>query len=187
MSTELSLPTDPAGVVVIVRDPDHDGRCEHVAAMLGLRRMATLVVDAGTPDQLAAVLDRIGEDARVRGLPVGVLGIADGATTALAVAAARPTAITAVVACCPTSELPARDLERVRAATLFVAGSSDLWGQRVGRAMADRMLAIEHVIVVPGAGQAFEKPGALDEMIAFASRWFEENFRRGPTQRAAAR
>ena len=183
LEAKLFMPEALVGFVII---SGRDAHTEHLAALFATRRIATLLVDAR--EDLVAVLDSVIVNGLDRGCPIGVLGVADAAATALLAASRRPDIVTAVVACGSRREVSIGELEANRAATLFIVGSSDLFGMQLARAQARKSLASTHVVVVPGANAAFSQPGALDEVAELASLWFEEHFRRQvPAKIAAAR
>lgn len=211
LDATLTVPPDALGLVVFAHGSGStrwSARNQYIAAALASRRIATLLVDLETADEVAlealeatlrddshilaerliAVLDSVLVNELDDDLPIGLFGSDVAAAASLIAAARRPDVVTAVVSCSGRLDLAASSLEQVRAATLFITASSDLWGQRTNRAMAGKLLGINHLVVVPGAGPAFSEPGALDEVAALAGRWFEENFRRGmPVKRTAAR
>jgi putative phosphoribosyl transferase len=63
-------------------------------------------------------------------------------------------------------------LTRVRAPTLLIVGGHDYPVIALNREAQQRLKVECELMVVPRATHLFEEPGALDQVIAHASRWF---------------
>ena len=104
-------------------------------------------------------------------LPIGFFGASTGAGAAL-VAAADNGRIFAVVSRGGRPDLAGDALERVRAPTLLIVGGHDYPVIGLNREAQQRLKVESELVIVPGATHLFEEPGALDQVIAHASRWF---------------
>ena len=104
-------------------------------------------------------------------LPIGYFGASTGAGAAL-VAAADDGRIFAVVSRGGRPDLAGNALERVLAPTLLIVGGHDYPVIALNRKAQQRLKVECDLVVVPGATHLFEEPGALDDVIAHASRWF---------------
>ena len=61
---------------------------------------------------------------------------------------------------------------RVRAPTLLIVGGQDYPVIALNREAQQRLKVESELVIVPRATHLFEEPGALDQVIAHASRWF---------------
>jgi putative phosphoribosyl transferase len=104
-------------------------------------------------------------------LPIGYFGASTGAGAAL-VAAANDGDIFAVVSRGGRPDLAGEALARVRAPTLLIVGGQEYLVITLNREAQRRLKTESEMVVVPGATHLFEEPGALDDVIVHASRWF---------------
>jgi len=162
-------------------------RNNYVAEALRKSGLATLLLDLLTPEEeirrsnvfdipllaerllLATVWAR--EQAATAQLPIGYFGARTGAGASL-VAAADDGRIFAIVSRGGRPDLAGGALERVRAPTLLIVGGNDHQVIALNREAQQRLKAESKLVIVPDATHLFEEPGALDEVIAHASRWF---------------
>jgi len=162
-------------------------RNNYVAEALRKSGLATLLLDLLTPEEeirrsnvfdipllaerllLATVWAR--EQAATAQLPIGYFGASTGAGASL-VAAADDGRIFAIVSRGGRPDLAGGALERVRAPTLLIVGGNDHQVIALNREAQQRLKAESKLVIVPDATHLFEEPGALDEVIAHASRWF---------------
>ena len=162
-------------------------RNNYVAEALRKSGLATLLLDLLTPEEeirrsnvfdipllaerllLATVWAR--EQAATAQLPIGYFGASTGAGASL-VAAADDGRIFAIVSRGGRPDLAGGALERVRAPTLLIVGGNDRQVIALNREAQQRLKAESKLVIVPDATHLFEEPGALDEVIAHASRWF---------------
>jgi putative phosphoribosyl transferase len=183
---------EKASALVIFAHGSGSGRLSprnsYVAEALRRSGLATLLLDLLTPAEetrrgnvfdipllakrllLATAWAR--EQAETAQLPIGYFGASTGAGAALA-AAADDRRIFAVVSRGGRPDLAGDALERVRAPTLLIVGGRDHTVIALNREAKRRFLKMEsELVIVPGATHLFEEPGALDAVIAHASRWF---------------
>ena len=182
---------EKASALVIFAHGSGSGRLSprnsYVAEALRRSGLATLLLDLLTPEEeslrsnvfdipllaqrllLATAWAR--EQAETAQLPIGYFGASTGAGAAL-VAAADDRRIFAVVSRGGRPDLAGDALERVRAPTLLIVGGRDHTVIALNREAQRRLKTESELVIVPGATHLFEEPGALDEVIAHASRWF---------------
>jgi putative phosphoribosyl transferase len=162
-------------------------RNNYVAEALRKSGLATLLLDLLTPEEeirrsnvfdIPLLAERLllatawaREQAKTAQLPIGYFGASTGAGAAL-VAAADDQRIFAIVSRGGRPDLAGGALERVRAPTLLIVGGHDRQVIALNREAQQRLKAESKLVIVPGATHLFEEPGALDEVIAHASRWF---------------
>jgi putative phosphoribosyl transferase len=197
LSGILTLPPDPAGVVVFAHGSGssrHSSRNRYVADQLVRGRVGTLLFDLLTKEEerdrnkvfdiplLAKRLAQVAAWVQTRpacaGLPLGYFGASTGAAAAL-VAAADPTAplISAVVSRGGRPDLAAGRLEFVRAPTLLIVGGADRTVLRLNEDAQAHLRVSSRIVVVPEATHLFEEPGALTVVAAQALSWFRTHFR----------
>ena len=182
---------EKASALVIFAHGSGSGRLSprnnYVAEALRRSGLATLLLDLLTPEEeslrsnvfdipllaqrllLATAWAR--EQVETAQLPIGYFGASTGAGAAL-VAAADDRRIFAVVSRGGRPDLAGDALERVRAPTLLIVGGRDHTVIALNRDAQRSLKAESELVIVPGATHLFEEPGALDEVIAHASRWF---------------
>jgi putative phosphoribosyl transferase len=162
-------------------------RNNYVAEALRKSGLATLLLDLLTPEEevrrsnvfdISLLATRLSlatawarEQAEISRLPIGYFGASTGAGAAL-VAAANDSRIFAVVSRGGRPDLASDALERVCAPTLLIVGGRDHPVITLNREAQHRLTVESQLVIVPGATHLFEEPGALDEVIAHASRWF---------------
>lgn len=189
----LELPADARGLVLFAHGSGssrHSPRNTFVAAELRKAGLGTLLMDLLSEGEdadsakrfdmplltrrLAMAADWVGEYPATRSLPLGVFGASTGAAAALALAAARPENIKALVSRGGRPDLagPAV-LAAVRAPSLFIVGALDTEVIALNRS-AYAMLACEkHLEIIPSASHLFEEPGRIEIVAAHAGAWFE--------------
>lgn len=111
-------------------------------------------------------------DARLAGLPIGLLGSGTAAAAAIAAASRRPREVRAVVARGGRADLAGDDLRFLRVPTLLIVGSADLPGVALARDAMRKMNAPVRLDLIAGAGPSFEEPGAPERVAALVSEWF---------------
>ncbi len=192
----LALPPGPCGVVAFAHGSGSSRfspRNREVAAALNQAGLGTLLLDLLTEregqidertrqhrfdipllgERMIAAVDWLGQREDTGALPVGLFGASTGAAAALVAAAARPATVAAVVSRGGRPDLAGDALPKVRAPVLLVVGELDTPVIGMNRDAAARMQAAAvEIEIVPGATHLFEEPGAMDAVIAHASRWF---------------
>ena len=72
-------------------------------------------------------------------------------------------------------DLAGRYLPRVRAPTLLLVGGNDFQVIELNRAALAQLRCEKELVIVPGATQLFEDPGALDQVARPAREWFQKH------------
>ncbi|MGH3759607.1 phosphoribosyltransferase family protein [Actinophytocola sp.] len=191
---ELSVPANPAGVVVFAHGSGSgrgSPRNRVVAGSLYEAGFGTVLVDlldeAEVGDRakvfdiellasrLRAAVTLVRDDPRLAGLPIGLFGASTGAAAALRAAAAPDVKVSAVVSRGGRPDLAGDALPAVDAPTLLIVGGRDeqvlMWNTEAREQMRCRA----DVTIVRGASHLFEEPGALQQVARLAVSWFEEH------------
>lgn len=108
---------------------------------------------------------------RTRSLRLGYFGTGVGTGVALIAAAKAPARVAAIVSRGGRPDTALHYLPRVKAPTLFISHDRDAlpnWIEVAHRAST----AEKELVVVPGARQLFEEPGAIEAVAQHARRWF---------------
>ncbi len=195
----LDIPENANGLVLFAHGSGssrHSPRNRQVANLLRKAGMATLLFDLLTAeeeqedratghlrfdiDRLATRLETATEwamgEPELRGLPVGYFGASTGAAAALIAAARLDDLVAAVVSRGGRPELAGAYLSRVTAPTLLVVGERDYPVIDLNREAYMRMRGTREMVIVPRATHLFEEHGALEQVAAIASWWFQQHF-----------
>lgn len=188
----LALPPAPTGMVLFAHGSGssrHSPRNNFVAQELRKVGLATLLMDLlGTDEdhdtatrfdiallarRLEAVADWLADHRDTRSLPLGLFGASTGAAAALALAAARPNSVHAVVSRGGRPDLAGPDiLAAVRAPTLLIVGALDTEVAILNQRALEQLAGEKRIEIVPGATHLFEEAGRLEVVAALAARWF---------------
>ena len=134
----------------------------------------TNVFDIGLlADRLRAAADWLGQRDDLHNAPIGYFGASTGAGAGLVAAADSPQAIGVVVSRGGRPDRAGDRLRRVNAPTLLIAGGADTEVLALNRRALELLPAEKQLSVVPSATHLFEEPGALNQVVGLASRWFE--------------
>ncbi len=148
-------------------------------------QLRRLIVDGALPPgakltvaalsaRLAAAVAWVRGHATLHALPIGLFGASTGAAAAIAVAAAHPGSIAAVVSRGGRSDLADdKSLRALGAPTLLIVGGDDIEVLRLNRAAQAQMHAPAEIAVIPGATHLFPEPGALERVADLAARWYQ--------------
>ena len=193
----LALPANPLGMVLFAHGSGssrHSPRNNFVAAELRRAGLGTLLMDLLSEDEdhdtskrfdigllahrLAAAADWVAEYPATRALPLGLFGASTGAAAALALAAARPAAIAAVVSRGGRPDLagPAV-LAAVCAPTLLLVGGLDTEVIVLNQTAYAQLACEKRLDIIPGASHLFEEPGRLEIVAQHAVDWLERHLR----------
>lgn len=200
LGATLAIPEEAKGVILFAHGSGSSRfspRNQFVADVMGEARLGTLLLDLLAADEQAAdgrtgrlrfdislLAERLqaattwlSSEVSTRALSFGYFGASTGAAAALLAAARLQDAVEAVVSRGGRPDLVPEALGYVRAPTLLIVGANDrevlAWNQEA----YDRLTAVKHLEVVPGAGHLFEETGALDRVAHLAKRWFTEHLR----------
>ncbi len=188
---DLVVPSGAGGLVIFIHGSGSSRfspRNRHVARALQENGLATLLADLLTEDEdetysnrfdiekltdrVLGLLDLVGERPDIAGLPVGLFGASTGAAAALAVAAARPDRIRAVVSRGGRPDLAMDILGNVKAPTLLIVGGLDGPVIDMNERALDHLACPKDLVIVDGATHLFEEPGKLDAVAHLATDWF---------------
>jgi putative phosphoribosyl transferase len=195
LEADLTVPLPARGVVAFAHGSGssrHSPRNRMVADRLQKEGFATVLADLLTlteeredeqtrtlrfdiallAERVAGVVDWLSGLGSTRDLPVGLFGASTGAAAALVAAAARPTAVRAVVSRGGRPDLAGSALSMVSAPTLLIVGGADPEVVRMNEEAADALAAPCELRVVPGASHLFPEPGALEQVADWAADWF---------------
>ena len=171
-------------------------RNNYVADGLHDAGLATLLLDLLTPKEaedrtnifnipllaqrLKLVEKWVEQQGATARLPIGFFGASTGAGAALLAAADPGSSVAAVVSRGGRPDLAGpRALAQVRAPTLLIVGGRDLPVIDLNRKALLHLRAEKQMVIVPGAHYLFEEPGALDQVLDYATRWFVTHLTRG--------
>lgn len=183
---------DADGMVVFAHGSGssrHSRRNRHVAEVLQIAGLRTLLLDLLTPDEDEVdrltgehrfnvqmlgdrVIGAIDWVRRTDGSPLGLFGASTGAAAALIAAARRSDDVSAVVSRGGRPDLAGDALPEVSAPTLLIVGGRDPAVLGMNEEARSRMRAETVLEIVPGATHLFEEPGALDVVADLATAWF---------------
>jgi putative phosphoribosyl transferase len=186
----LTAPPAAVGVVVFAHGSGssrQSPRNQTVARKLNFSGLGTLLLDLLTVDEEAErsnVFDidllttrltdatRWLRDREPEGTPIGYLGASTGAAAALSASAELGTGVSAVVSRGGRPDLAGPRLSAVRAPTLLIVGGNDEAVLALNQRAQALLTCPNELRIVPGAGDLFSEPGALQEVAVLASRWF---------------
>ena len=194
---DLSVPANAIGIVVFAHGSGSSRRSprnRQVAELLHQRRLATLLFDLLTPDEvvvddatrhlrfdigflaerLVGATDWLCKQAAVANLPIGYFGASTGAAAALVAAADRPAVVRAVVSRGGRPDLAMAVLDRVRAATLLIVGGADRDVIPLNEQAYRKLVSPKELVLVDRATHLFEEPGAIDQVARLAADWFDQ-------------
>ncbi len=203
---ELCLPKNTKGLVVFAHGSGSSRfspRNTYVAKMMREVSLATLLFDLLTKDEeaidrrtgllrfnirfladrLIEVTDWLKQNESARSYNIGYFGASTGAAAALVAAAERPHVIGAVVSRGGRTDLADSVLSKVKAPTLFIAGSLDLPIIEINRESLLKLNTEKRLDIVPGASHLFEEERALDDVARLAREWFLTHLSQKPAKR----
>jgi dienelactone hydrolase len=206
LAADLVVPPSPVGIVVFAHGSGssrHSPRNQHVAGELHAAGLATVLADLLTAAEegedsrtgalrfdiglLAArtvgMVDWLPTHHSAAGLGVGLFGASTGAAAALAAAAQRPDAVTAIVSRGGRPDLAGEYLRSVRQPTLLIVGGADPTVLQLNREALARLAGEADLEVVPGASHLFAEPGALEQVARLARDWFVHHLGPGAPRR----
>lgn len=197
LAGDLHMAPEATGLVIFAHGSGSSRRSPRnlaVAETLQTAGLGTLLFDLLTPNEvviddrtrtlrfdipllatrLTAVVDWAARHEQVAGRPVGCFGASTGAAAALVAAAERPALVRAVVSRGGRPDLAGPALARVQAPTLLLVGGDDEDVLTLNQNAARLMSGTVQLQIVPGATHLFEEPGAMAQVAAYASRWFQQ-------------
>lgn len=193
----LAVPAHARGMIVFAHGSGSSRsspRNTYVAQQLQRERFGTLLFDLLT-DQEAQIDARTGqlrfnielltarllvatrwvqEHAPLAAQRLGYFGASTGAAAALC-AAARTSAVHALVSRGGRPDLAGVALESVQAPTPLIIGGQDIDVIDLNRAALARLNCEAHLEVIRDATHLFEEQGALEQVTSLASEWFSRH------------
>jgi pimeloyl-ACP methyl ester carboxylesterase len=159
-----------------------------VAEALNAHGIATLLFDLLTPVEEAdranvfdipllagRLIDAVrwlDTQAELARLPFGLFGASTGAAGALVAAAKLRERIGAVVSRGGRPDLAGDALDQIDTPTLLIVGGADFGVIELNEQALARLRGPKSLEIIPGASHLFPEPGALEAVIAHATRWF---------------
>ncbi len=160
-----------------------------VAQALNARGMATFLFDLLRPEEeadranvfdipllaerLAGAVRWLDEEKETGGLHVGLFGASTGAAAAFIAATELGSRVEAVVSRGGRPDLAMEALPKLHAPTLLIVGGVDTEVIALNEKAFARLHGPKSLVIVPGATHLFSEPGALEQVIDHAAKWFE--------------
>lgn len=198
----LGVPETARGVILFAHGSGSSRlspRNTMVASALRQRGLGTLLLDLLTEEEAAdrrnvfdipllaeRLLQATGwvrTQRETAALPIGYFGASTGAAAALVAAAEAGAEIDAVVSRGGRPDLAGAVLPKVLAPTLLIVGGADDVVLDLNRQALARLTCEKRLVVVPGATHLFEEPGALEQVVDHAQRWFLDHLGAAESER----
>jgi pimeloyl-ACP methyl ester carboxylesterase len=162
-NTFVARELQESGFATLLFDLLSEGEAADRANVFDIALLAARLVEATEWVQGAQV---------THALPIGYFGASTGAAAAL-VAVARPgSRVSAIVSRGGRPDLAGGALAHVKAPTLLIVGGADFDVLALNRAALHRLHREAKLETIPDATHLFEEPGALEEVVRLAARWF---------------
>lgn len=195
LAGDLTMPRNAAGLVLFAHGSGssrHSPRNQFVAASLGARGYATLLIDLLTPEEeqreaqtghlrfdiellahrLSAIIDVLRARRDTATTPIGLFGASTGGAAAIVAAVLRPADVVAVVSRGGRPDLAGDALDHITVPTLLIVGERDATVLELNQVAMVRMHHHATLEVVPNATHLFEERGALERVAQAACDWF---------------
>lgn len=191
---ELTVPAVSKGLIIFAHGSGSTHRSPRnlkVATALNKFGFATLLFDLLTPAEAAnranvfnipLLVERLRnatkwalEKDELRDLPIGYFGASTGAAAALG-AARSESRVKSVVSRGGRPDLASEYLEHISCNVLLIVGGEDHEVIKLNERAKAALFSCE-MVIVPGAGHLFEEGNTMDEVIEYASNWFEQTLR----------
>jgi dienelactone hydrolase len=188
----LAVPADATALVIFAHGSGSSRlspRNVAVARALNQHGIATLLFDLLTPieeddrrnvfdigllaTRLGHAIDWASSDRAASNLRIGLFGASTGAAAALVAAAQFGGRVGAVVSRGGRPDLAGAALPEVATPTLLIVGGNDFGVIELNEQAFAQLPGPKALEIVPGASHLFPEPGAMEEVIAHAARWFQ--------------
>lgn len=192
---DLVIPPRARGIVVFAHGSGssrHSPRNRYVASLLGIKGLATLLMDLLTAEEelidqrtrhlrfdigklskrLQDTTDWLSQNSQTKNLKIGYFGASTGAAAALVAAANCSEQVKAIVSRGGRPDLAGEELIHVHAPTLLIVGERDPLVLELNQKAQSLLKAPSKLEIVPGATHLFPEPGALDQVAQLARQWF---------------
>jgi pimeloyl-ACP methyl ester carboxylesterase len=190
---DLRVPREPWALVIFAHGSGSSRfsvRNRLVAEALNDNGIATLLFDLLTGDEeqdrtnifdivllagrLVDVVNWSGDQDELADLPLGLFGASTGAAAALMAAAELGDRVGAVVSRGGRPDLAGPSLPLVTAPTLLIVGGNDGIVIALNEQAYAQLKTRKSIEIVPGASHLFPESGAMETVIALATRWFAD-------------
>lgn len=191
----LALPEKARGIVVFAHGSGSSRfspRNRFVAEVLHQAGIGTLLFDLLTREEdqvyenrfnidliterLVKATEWLAGQEEAQDLPFGYFGASTGAAAALKAAARLDGRIKAVVSRGGRPDLAIEVLPQVKSPTLLIVGGLDYTVLDLNRQALEKLQAVKHLEIIPGATHLFEEPGTLEQAADTAAAWFKKMF-----------
>jgi putative phosphoribosyl transferase len=200
LKADMAAPRSPQGIVLFVHGSGssrHSPRNRYVADQLQSGGLVTVLADLLTMEEeqfdartgqlrfdigllasrVIGMIDWLVKREAIAGLDLGLFGASTGAAAAL-VAAAKNSAVEAVVSRGGRPDLAGEYLPLVRQPTLLIVGGNDGVVIDLNRNALELLVGESRLEIVPGASHLFEEPGTLEQVARLAKDWFLRHLKR---------
>jgi putative phosphoribosyl transferase len=200
LKADMAAPPSPQGIVLFVHGSGssrHSPRNRYVADQLQSGGLVTVLADLLTMEEeqfdartgqlrfdigllasrVIGMIDWLVKREAIAGLDLGLFGASTGAAAAL-VAAAKNSAVEAVVSRGGRPDLAGEYLPLVRQPTLLIVGGNDGVVIDLNRNALELLVGESRLEIVPGASHLFEEPGTLEQVARLAKDWFLRHLER---------
>lgn len=190
----LALPEKAGGIVLFAHGSGSSRfspRNRFVAGVIQQAGVGTLLFDLLTPkedqvyenrfnielitERLVKATEWLARQDESKGLVFGYFGASTGAAAALKAAARLGSRIKAVVSRGGRPDLAIDVLSQVQSPTLLIVGAWDEVVLGLNRMALEKLQAVKHLEIIPGATHLFEEPGTLERAADAAAAWFEKH------------
>jgi putative phosphoribosyl transferase len=124
-------------------------------------------------DRLKRVTEWLKNNDDAKHVPLGYFGASTGAAAALGAAALLPSYVQAVVSRGGRADMAMDYLEKVTAPTLLIVGSNDTQVLDLNLLALEKLTCDKKLEIVSGATHLFEEPGAMEQVMQLATKWFQ--------------
>ncbi len=190
----LALPEKATGIVIFAHGSGSSRfspRNRFVAGVLQKAELGTLLFDLLTREEdqvyenrfnieliterLVKATEWLAQQEEAKGLAFGYFGASTGAAAALKAAARLDKRIKAVVSRGGRPDLAMDVLPQVESPTLLIVGAFDEAVLDLNRQALEKLKAVKHLEIIPGATHLFEEPGTLEQAAEAAGAWFKKH------------
>ncbi len=187
----LTIPENPLGIIIFSHGSGSSRlspRNNYVAKVLQEKGLATLLFDLLTEqedtiyenrfdidlltERLIAVTNWVKNYTDTKGLKMMYFGASTGAASALRAAASLGNDISAVISRGGRPDLAMKELNKVTAPTLLIAGGRDDIVIQLNQKAYQKLQCDCELKIISGASHLFEEPGKLEEVANISAHWF---------------
>ncbi len=189
----LVLPERAGGIVIFAHGSGSSRfspRNRFVAEVMHKAEIGTLLFDLLTREEdqvyenrfnieliterLVKATEWLAQQEEAKGLAFGYFGASTGAAAALKAAARLDGRIKAVVSRGGRPDLAMDVLPQVESPTLLIVGGFDEVVLGLNQQALEKLKAVKHLEIIPGATHLFEERGTLEQAANAAASWFKK-------------